>query len=341
MLPLQNGNEYRHQSTSFDIQDQNQIGEVRRFALNLCSILCFDDVRQGRVSIVVNELGANLVKYATGGKIILRFSEAFEVFGIEMLSIDSGPGIANVAEAMVDGFTTGSSPGTGLGSIQRQADEFDIYSSRNQGTVVYAAIYANPVRGAHRYSVGAVSVPIKGEVLCGDAWCVSQSEDRVSVLLADGLGHGPLAHAAAVAAVADFRNNEHQATLVALKSIHAALRGSRGAAVMLASCQKDSNLENVGLGNVRAVIQSMDGIKTLISQNGTAGVAIPILKSFSQTWNGAGFLILHSDGINSRWDVSKYSGLFNSHPAVIAAVIYRDFSRHNDDATVVVIGQKK
>jgi hypothetical protein len=48
-------------------------------------------------------------------------------------------------------------------------------------------------------------------------------------------------------------------------------------------------------------------------------------------------LVLHTDGINSRWDPADYPGADHHHPAIMAALIWRDANRGNDDATVVVV----
>ena len=342
MSLLQNGNDPHHQTSVFTIEDHSQVGEARRSALNFCQHLEFDEVKQGRVSIIVNELGTNLVKYASGGKLLIRFSEIMNTFGIEILSMDRGPGILNIADALTDGFSTGSSPGTGMGAVKRQSDEFDIYSEVGQGTLVYAAVYSKKnITEQIKYRVGAVCVPIDGESLCGDAWCVHQDGEQVSVLMADGLGHGPLAHAASVKAIKSFADHQHHANPDTLTAIHKHLQATRGAAVFLAEYADGQNIEHLGVGNIRAVIQSGLEMKSLITQNGTAGLTIPKLKSFGQLWDGQGSLIFHSDGINTKWDLTKYPGLLSCHPAIIAAVIYRDFCRMTDDATVVVVGRKR
>ena len=48
-------------------------------------------------------------------------------------------------------------------------------------------------------------------------------------------------------------------------------------------------------------------------------------------------LILHSDGLSANWSFDKYPGLFHRHPSVIAGVLFRDFRRQRDDATVIVM----
>ncbi len=338
-MPL-SGSEYHHQTYAFQIADPSQVGEVRRFALSCCAKLEFDEVRQGRVAIIVNELGANLVKYAKGGKLLIRFSSGPTPQGIEVLAIDEGPGIANVAEALRDGYSTGSSPGTGLGSVNRQANAFDIYSTLGQGTIVFADVQSKKSQVESKFDIGAISLPIKDEVLCGDAWCFYQVGHRFSVIVCDGLGHGPMAHAAAVAAIDEFKKENHQATPNTLELIHKRLHGTRGAAVFLAEFQENGPLRALGVGNIQAVIQKTTDLKSLLSQNGTAGLRIPTLKTFPQEWDGTGYFILHSDGIKSRWDLTKYQNLFGHHPAIVAGIFYRDFNRNTDDMTVVVVGKK-
>jgi hypothetical protein len=46
---------------------------------------------------------------------------------------------------------------------------------------------------------------------------------------------------------------------------------------------------------------------------------------------------MHSDGISARWRLEAYEGLADAHPALIAGIIYRDFGRPRDDATVLVL----
>jgi len=52
-------------------------------------------------------------------------------------------------------------------------------------------------------------------------------------------------------------------------------------------------------------------------------------------WNSQSVLIMHSDGLTSKWDLNEYPGLASKHPSIIAAVLYRDFERERDDVTVL------
>lgn len=341
MSLLLNGSNLPYETYAFSLDDQSKVGEARRFALQCCARYDFGEVTQGRVSIIVNELGTNLIKYSSQGEILFRIIKNDQVYGIEILSVDKGPGIQNIGEALTDGFTTGSSPGTGLGAVKRQADEFDIYSRVGDGTLIVAIVHARDLSKAKpRYRVGAVNLPMKGETLSGDGWCVRQDANQITAIVTDGLGHGPLAHAAATEALEEFNRNTNFALLDAFTAIHNRLRGTRGAALFLAEW-RDKKIEYAAVGNIRAIVQTSLSIRSLLSQNGTAGLKIPRVRVSSHDIGEENLFIIHSDGITSRWDFTKNPGLVNCHPSIIAALIYRDFSRGNDDLTIVVIGRNK
>jgi len=75
----------------------------------------------------------------------------------------------------------------------------------------------------------------------------------------------------------------------------------------------------------------------LVSHNGTLGMAAPKIQEFKVEWPKDGILIMHSDGLQTRWDLSSYSGLLARHAAVIGGALFRDFRRLRDDASVVVV----
>jgi anti-sigma regulatory factor (Ser/Thr protein kinase) len=337
------GVEFPHTSYSFSLSDPSQVGEARRFALVLCDDLNFDETRKGRVGIIVNELGTNLVRYAQDAQLIFRKYANGGGTGVEILSLDKGPGL-DIDQSLRDGFSTGGTLGTGLGSIRRQADVFDIYSNSGEGTIILARVhfqnFETPLEGSDTYEMGAISIPIQGEVVCGDSWCVSEFENGCSVIVADGLGHGPLANEAALDAVDVFSNSTRAPVAEKMQLIHERLKRTRGAAVFLADVS-GNQVSFAGVGNIRTVIQTDHDLKTLISQNGTAGLQIRSFKALSHEWNGEGHLIFHSDGITSRCSLSAYPGLLNHHPSILAGIIYRDFCRGTDDATVVVLRRRR
>lgn len=338
MSPSSNGIEFDQPSYLFSLTEPNQIGEVRRFGLVLCANLNFDEIQKGRVAIIINELAGNLIKYGTQSKIIFRnFSNQSEK-GIEILAVDSGPGLDEV-QAMQDGFSTGDTPGTGLGAIKRQSDLFDIYSQKEKGTIIVARVSnGRPLEKNEKIplEIGAITIPYPGEIISGDAWSVNENDDGFAMTMMDGLGHGPKANAAAMKALNIFREFTRAPVDELLTKMHAGLRQTRGAAGFVLSVIGNS-ISYVGAGNIHAVIQKAHHTKTLISQNGTIGLLLGSVKPNQEDWNQEGYLILHSDGIGSRWDLSQYPGIFNKHPSILAAILYRDFQRGSDDATVVVV----
>src|SRR5262249_37493236 len=146
---------------------------------------------------------------------------------IELLALDKGPGINNVAQCIRDGYSTAGSPGTGLGAGIRTSSLSDIYSVFGIGTAGFARIHSPPsshspvssVASLHSQTqppsfpdldVGAVCLPKPGEEVCGDAWAADQRPGRLLLIVADGLGHGPDAAAAAQKAVQVFHGHAAQ-----------------------------------------------------------------------------------------------------------------------------------
>jgi hypothetical protein len=80
-----------------------------------------------------------------------------------------------------------------------------------------------------------------------------------------------------------------------------------------------------------------DGSTHLIPQNGIIGHTMPTLRSTSTPWPSGSRLVMHSDGVSARWRLDAYVGLWNAHPALIAGVVFRDYARARDDATVLVL----
>jgi serine phosphatase RsbU (regulator of sigma subunit) len=245
--------------------------------------------------------------------------------------------------AFSDGFSTGGgSPGTGLGAIRRQADELDVYTAPGQGTIVLARVFAQaPERGAARdafVDVGAVCLPIDGETVCGDGWAVVQTAERAVILLVDGLGHGASAAEAADAAIAKFRTLVAGSPREIVTELHEALRGTRGAALAVAhvtAAPDGATVRLCGVGNTVATLVSNGPPGSLPSMNGTAGLQVRGLREFTQPWTTGTMLVLHTDGITTRWRTDAYRGILARDPAILAAALQRDHARGRDDATVL------
>ena len=331
---------------SFDVLEASQVGEARRAAVRLAEQLDFDEVAAGRVALVATELATNLVRHARQGRLLLAIIEAHGESMVEVVSLDAGPGMANVATNMVDGYSTGGTAGSGLGAVRRLATEFDIFSLPGAGTVVMARVAAKSHLGSmldgerhlKRFVVGAIALPAPGEVVCGDSWSAAQDGGRAGVMIADGLGHGPFAMEASKAAVAVFDTDPLGTPSGVVARMHPPLRLTRGAAVLMATLDGDSEtISFCGAGNIAGRLISGVVDRSIASQLGTVGVQIPRLKDTQCEWPAHAVFVLHSDGLTTRWSLGAALGILQHHPTVIAAWLIRDHCRGPDDATVVVL----
>lgn len=317
------------------VTEPSQVGEARRHAARLSAELGFNAVAAGEVAIVVTELATNLARHARGGRLLLAPNDG----AIEVLSLDDGPGMADVAACLRDGFSTAGTPGNGLGAIKRLATRFSVFSLPGKGTVIGVQLTAGATPAASAgYRIGAVSLAAPGETACGDAWRFRQDGERAELLVVDGLGHGPIAAEAADAAVAVFDDMPGATPSVILDRAHRNLRTTRGAAVAIATLD-DSTRQIVfsGAGNIAGRIISGVGDRTLLSQHGTVGFQVRHLQDISYEWPPHALLVLHSDGIVTRWSPADAPGLLQCDPLVIAGWLVREHLRGRDDATVAVV----
>lgn len=318
------------------VAESSGIAAVRRAGNTLAGMLGFDETLAGKAALAITEAATNVLKHAGSGDILLRPLERGGVRGMEILVLDKGPGFANVDLAMRDGMSTAGSYGVGLGTMQRAADEFDLYTDRNHGTGLRMALWAAPPPPAP-WTVGAICLPLPSEHECGDAWDMACKDAELLLMVADGLGHGPEAARASRAAVALVDAQVPFAPEALLHRAHGALQGTRGAALAVACLsQNEGMLRFAGIGNISASLHAEASSRHLVSHNGIVGSNMRKVQEFALPFGGDDMLIMHSDGLATRWDLERYPGLRRHHPSLIAAVLYRDFARHRDDVSVVV-----
>ncbi len=328
------------------VDDSSGVGEARRVARTLAAELGFDDVEVGEVGIVVTEAASNLIKHAGRGEILLRaLREGPDLesadSGLELLALDRGPGIADFAIAGRDGWSSTGSLGLGLGTIARLSALSEFYS-HGGGLALLAQLRVtkreDTARRALEFQVGGLSVCHPAETICGDGWACQRSGPKLRVFVVDGLGHGRDAAKASAAALEAFGTTRDLATTTAIDRIHGALRPTRGAAATLVELDLDRKLvRSCGVGNVSSTVLSNLSARHLVSHNGTLGHGAVKLQEFQSPWPEDGLLVVHSDGLQTRWNLEGYPGLAARHPGLLAGVLYRDFARGNDDVTVVAV----
>jgi len=235
-----------------------------------------------------------------------------------------------------DGYSTGGTPGNGLGAVRRLSSEFDVYSVRGEGTAVMARVGRRADDQPLRPRFGAVSVPLMGQDCCGDRWRLALDDDRVAMLLIDGLGHGPDAAQAAEAGAASFRGAPFGEPAEVLEKAHQSMCGTRGGAGACARVDRDG-VAFAGIGNITGSLVVGGKAKGMPSHNGTLGGPKRRLQQFQYRHTAGSLLVMHSDGLSARWNLEDRADLLDRHPSLVAAILYRDHARRRDDATVVVL----
>ncbi|MBA9078469.1 MULTISPECIES: SpoIIE family protein phosphatase [Rufibacter] len=333
----------------FPLADRSFLNIVRRDIGKIAEAVGFTEAEVGRVSLVVTEMSTNLLKHvgSPGGELLVKpiCQENGSVCGIELLCLDNGPGMSDPQRMMEDGVSTFGSMGQGLGAIKRQSDFFDIYSQRSTGTVILSRIYKKgkapkvAARNEQGFEIGSIMVPKPGEKVSGDGWSLRLSYKGAYLIVLDGLGHGENAHAAAQSAVQSFQQQPKVAPSDMLRGVHAAIKKTRGAVGAIAHWNAETrSLAFCGIGNISGRLIGASQAKNLLSYNGTLGMNVPnTINDQQQTWERGQMIILHSDGLKSRWDLSKYPELTRHDATLIAAVLYKDNTRTLDDTLVVVV----
>lgn len=322
----------------FAVDHPSAAGGVRRAAGALAGRLGFNENRAAQIGLVVSELAGNQVKHAGSGTVLLRTRRTADgEAAVEVLAMDSGPGMRDVAAAMQDGVSSMGTLGIGLGTLPRLTSAWDVYSAPGAGTVVAATFDANRRQVPWTLGPTGVTRAMTGQSVCGDALAVRSDDGVITAMLADGLGHGPLAAKASREAVRAFLAAPAGPPARFLGTVHRALSGTRGAAVSVA--QPDGDQVRIsGLGNVSA-FQCRPGGRSrgLVSYPGIAGSGTQSVRETTYPAERPGMLVLHSDGLTDRMDLDRYPGLLSRTPLVVAGVLLRDFGTRRDDAGILVV----
>jgi len=318
------------------VDDATRVAETRRLAVTAARAEGMTEHACEEVAIIATEIATNLLKHARSGEMHITGLSGIGHPGVEILSIDRGPGVGNLAACMADGFSSKGTAGNGLGAISRLSDGFDGYSQPGRGTVLVARKFHDPShQKTPAWVFGAVSAPYPGETACGDQWAVRTTSRGAWVMLADGLGHGILAADAANRAKSAFCAAELASVTAVLEEIHLSLRHTRGAAVAV-NLIENTRVRHAGLGNITAVILGDPRPQFMVSHNGTAGLERRRIQQFDYALPPNATIVLHSDGLATSWSSESYPGLLRRHPSVIAGTLYRDATRGRDDVCVLV-----
>jgi anti-sigma regulatory factor (Ser/Thr protein kinase) len=333
------------QQLVFGITHASDVAAARRGGQRLADEMGFDELRAGQLAIIITETATNIVKHGIAGKLFVGPAQT-HLPGIDVIAFDSGPGIVDIDMALRDGVSSAGTAGNGLGALVRLSDEFDIYSMRDKGTVFFMRLFREAPESdflrralAGPLEIGAMSLPLAGEEESGDGWAVAMDELGANLIGVDGLGHGPVAAEAALAAITSLEKSPSAEPARVIDNAHNVMRATRGAA--MAAGRIDFARDEVrfaGIGNIGACVYDDDGVRRqLVSHNGIVGNNMRKVQEFTVPCTPGSLCILHSDGLSTQWSLETYPGLQGRHPALIAGVLMRDFARARDDAMVLVV----
>src|SRR5579863_3623395 len=122
--------------TRVSIRSDQDIVLARQKGRALAAQLGFSPGDATLIATAISELARNIVSYARKGQITLKMVNSLNRQGILVVAADDGPGIADIRQALRDGFSTSGSLGLGLPGVRRLMDEFEINSEPGRGTIV-------------------------------------------------------------------------------------------------------------------------------------------------------------------------------------------------------------
>lgn len=339
-----------------EVRDEAQVGAARRAVHTYARALGFNEHELAEIDIVVQEVGTNAARYATGGGLI-HFTDILGAEpGLEIFYTDRGPGIYDLDRVVRDGVSTGGSLGAGLGAVRRLMDEFEVYSTvqdtgrlaslarrTTHGTAlllrkrVAAARLSDKTHAATERRIGVWSRPHPQEDRNGDAYFINRRARQTLLAVVDGLGHGQGAHEASRVALAVLADWQGESLEEIFDAAHAALRPTRGA--VMGACVIDAargTFQYAGVGNVEVRVFNAPEPVRPISNNGTLGARMNKVRVWSYAWAEGACVVLASDGVSATWDIDDYPGLLQHSPQLLAGILMRDYGRETDDATVLV-----
>jgi len=186
---------------------------------------------------------------------------------------------------------------------------------------------------------GVAERRLAGEMLSGDLHKVMPRGDGVLIAVADGLGHGAAAAAAAGLALETVEQCAHQPLVQVLKNCNQKLQRTRGAVLTIAFLNAlDGSMEWLGVGDVRGVlVRSMPGAKALTEclslSSGFIGGKLPPVRAATLKIATGDTLVLVTDGIRKGFEEGL---VLSARPQKAAESILRRDGLDTDDALVLV-----
>ncbi len=293
-----------------------------------------------QIGLVVSELATNLIRHAPGGAVRFEALDAGGQIGIEIHSVDSGPGIADPDRALTDGYSTAGGLGLGLGTVNRLMDELDFDLEPGGGLRLVARRWIRPrLPGVvlEPLAFGMATRSCRNLPENGDTFVFRQWDRFALAGVIDGLGHGPLAQRASHTARRYVEDHFDQPLTNVFRGAGRACQGTRGVVMALARFDLARKVLTIAsVGNIETRVVGGPGRLNLLVRRGIVGMNAPEAVPAEHPWSSKSVLIMHSDGLSTRWDWSRFGNVENAAPDVIARRLLAELGKTDDDATVIV-----
>ena len=317
--------------------------------------LGFNDMQRQDMVLVAAEMVSNQIKYAGGRGMLQIWQQPGPM--LDILALDFGPGIVNLAQAQQDGYSSNKTLGKGLGSIKSLSYESGIYTvpeapnATGQTAWHGCALWSRfcptqtqkalPDSGSARnpraqFKTGLFTRAFSDDRYNGDRIYMEQSGKRLRSLHLDGLGHGELAQEATDGLAGLLFLDEDIAQV--FKLIDRQLKTTRGAVAML--CELDLGVmqgQILGVGDMSAYAHVDDQLQTMTFAPGILGKEHKTPRTLPIPLKKPSTVITVSDGMRRGWNIHSFPGLMYQHPQLVAYVLGNIMGRASDDQSVCVM----
>jgi anti-sigma regulatory factor (Ser/Thr protein kinase) len=319
------------------------VRRAREAALAVAGNVGFGTPVCEEIALAVTELATNLLRHAASGTITVGAEESNGRRGIVIQSNDRGPGIADIERAMTDGYSTAGGLGMGLGTINRLMDDLEIHPEEHGGLHVACHRWLRPAQHVtfrRQLEVGIASRPRRMHEENGDAFLMKQWDGHALVGVIDGLGHGPFAHRASSTARQYLETHFDQPLQKLFRGAGRACRATRGVVMALAHFDFAREMVSIAnVGNIEVRLVSESGTINPILRRGIVGLNAPEAIVNELAWGAKSILVMHSDGISSRWSWDQFEMTAKEGLGRLAQRMFQTLAKPEDDATVLVAGK--
>lgn len=317
--------------------------------------LGFNDMQRQDMVLVAAEMVSNQIKYAGGRGMLQIWQQPGPM--LDILALDFGPGIVNLAEAQQDGYSSSKTLGKGLGSIKSLSYESGIYTvAEALNTTEHIAWHGcalwsrfcptqtkkampDPRRARNpraQIQTGLFTRAFSDDRYNGDRIYMEHAGNRLRCLHLDGLGHGVLAQEA-TDGLAELLFLDQDIAQV-IKLIDRQLKTTRGAVAMLSDLNLDTMQGQIlGVGDMSAYAHIDDQLQTMTFAPGILGKEHKTPRTLPIALKKPSTVITVSDGMRRGWNIHSFPGLMYQHPQLVAYVLGNIMGRASDDQSVSVM----